>query len=364
MDFVQKELSLRGVPDALVCDDGTRVTTPEKMAVRREELKRILMENEYGTLPPAPEEVSVEHAPYVHDFCAGKVDAEVLTLSVTVRGKTASFPVKSAIPKGEGKHPAFVHINFRPDSPDRYMPTEEITDRGFALFSFCYQDVAADSADFGAALAPILYDGEREGNAPGKIAMWAWAAMRVMDYVCTLPCIDTENVAVIGHSRLGKTALFTGAVDERFKYVISNDSGCSGAAISRGKTGETIERICKVFPYWFCPAYGENTNPDEKTFDQNFLHALVPPRHLMVGSSEGDAWADPAGEFLGCASANFVYEIYGMKGLVFGESVPAAKAVLDEGDSLYHIRHGEHYLSREDWGVYMDFIEKKTGRKS
>ncbi len=359
VDHVARELERRGVPSALINSRGKTVTAPDEMDRRREEIKRLLAEEEYGILPPRPEHLRVEKKPGIAGFCAGKVTSELLEFNITLGGRDFSFPVRAAIPRSERRVPAFVHINFSPDTPDKYQPTEEITDRGFAVFSFCYKDVTSDDGNFDDKCAAYLSESRHAKNASGKIMMWAWAAMRVMDYIQTLPEIDSDNVAVIGHSRLGKTALVTAAFDERFKYAISNDSGCSGASIARGTVGETVEKITYTFPFWFCPRYRENTDPTQKSFDQNFLTALIPPRHLIVGSAEDDTWADPLGEFLGCASANAVYGIYGKRGLEYGDTFPQARTVLDDGDSCYHIRKGSHYLSREDWNVYMNFIEKK-----
>lgn len=359
MDFVARELERRGVPSAMTNSKGRTARTPSEADARRAEIRKLLEDEEYGVLPPRPEHLRVEKSPGIRNFCAGKVESEFLTFTATLGGKELSFPVRAAIPKAAKCAPAFVHINFSPETPDKYQPTEEITDRGFAVFSFCYTDVTSDDGDFDDKCAAHLSPSRHAKNASGKIMMWAWAAMRVMDYIETLPMIDKHNIAVIGHSRLGKTALVTAAFDERFKYAISNDSGCSGASIARGTVGESIERITYTFPFWFCPRYRESTEPSSKSFDQNFLTALIPPRHLIVGSAQEDTWADPRGEFLGCASTNAVYEIYGKRGLIYGDGFPSAKSVLDEGDACYHIRKGCHYLSREDWAVYMDFIEKK-----
>ncbi len=359
MNFAEKELLERGVPDALVTNRGTRVKTALEMQKRRAELKNVLQEEIYGVLPPKPDHMSVEKSPGFPNFCAGKVVSNTVILTVHFCQEAFTFPVYEAIPKKEGKIPAFIHINFHSDISDIYQPTEEITDRGFAVFSFRYKDITSDNGDFKNLCAKYLSSSRRAKNSSGKIMMWAWAAMRVMDYVQRLPEIDKDNIAVIGHSHLGKTALVTAAFDERFKYAISNNSGCSGAAISRKKTGETLENITHRFPFWFCPIYKENTNPEDKCFDQNFLLALIPPRHIMIGSAKEDVWSDPKGEFLGCASANSVYALYGKRGLVFPDGYPEAKCVLGDGDSLYQIRNGLHYLSREDWNSYMDFIESK-----
>ena len=186
--------------------------------------------------------------------------------------------------------------------------------------------------------------------------------MRVMDYIPHCENVDADQVAVIGHSRLGKTALFCGAMDERFRYVISNDSGCTGAAISRDKEGESIRQITERFPFWFCPRYLRYADKEsELPFDQHFLLSLIAPRHLLVGSAESDLWAGPKNEFLSTVAANEAYKIYGMQGLLHKNEFPAPDTDLDEGDCLYHYRRGEHYLSRIDWNAYMDFIDKKRG---
>lgn len=359
MDFVKQALFERGVPDALITNRGIRVQTAAQMEKRREEIKRLLVSEEYGRLPPPPEHLGVDRSPGERNFCAGKVSHELVKLTPKLEGKEFSFPVWAAVPKGAEKAPAFIHISSGHEAANMYQPTEEITDRGFAVFSFCYTDIAKDGGDFRELREKHLSTSRRANDSSGKIMIWAWAAMRVMDYVEALPEIDGDNIAVIGHSVLGKAALVTAAFDERFKYAISNNSGCSGAAISHGGTGETLEQITHVSPFLFCPRYLEKADPREKSFDQNFLLSLIPPRHLLVGSAEEDLWADPESEFLGCASTNPVYALYGKRGLVYGSSVPKAKAALAEGDALYHIRKGAHCLSREDWAAYMDFIDRK-----
>lgn len=181
-----------------------------------------------------------------------------------------------------------------------------------------------------------------------------------MDYIERLDFIDKEHIAVIGHSRLGKTALLAAAFDERFKYAISNNSGCSGAAITRGKRGEQITDITNVFPYWFCPRYSKLAESfSHSGFDQNFLLSLIAPRRLLIGSAENDIWADPESEFLGAYSVSKIYSLYRLDGLIHEGRFPVAGDVLDKGCIAYHLRAGEHYLSRDDWRVYMDYIKKQ-----
>ena len=358
--ILENILKERKVPDLMTNLAGEKVTTKEQFTARRKELLEIIQKNEYGYIPAAPDKMEVEITNQPPNFVAGKATRRDLLFTLTVDGVTRSFPVVSVIPNGAEKVPAFVFMNFSLDSPDKYLPSEEIVDNGFAVFSFHAHKATTDNADFTTGIAPLFTRGEREATAPGKIAMWAWCAMRVMDYIETLDVIDSDNVAVVGHSRLGKTALLTGAYDERFKYVISNDSGCSGAAITRAKVGETVPAITNVFPFWFCPDYVAHANDFESLeYDQHFLLALTAPRYLMVGSAKEDIWADPASEFLGAYAASPAWEIYSKRGLVCEDSIPAPKTVLPEGDVLYQVRFGTHYMSREDWGIYMDFIKSK-----
>ena len=360
--MIKELLKERNIPDALTMKSGKLVISIADFEKRRVELKRILEDEIYGALPPAPDHLHIDIVASDPVFCAGKAPLTTYKATCEIGEARFFFPFYSVIPKSDKPLPAFIHINFRSDVPDKYMPSEEICDRGFAVFSFCYNDISADDSApemLRDKAAKYLLPKKRAKNSPGKIAIWAWAAMRIMDHIQTLDTIDKENVAVVGHSRLGKTALLAGGFDERFKYVISNCSGCSGAALTRGKIGESVQRITSVFPHWFCPNYIKNADEFEsRGVDQNFLLALTVPRHLLIGSAEEDLWADPRSEFLCLAETNRAYALYGMRGLVHNDEIPPAGSVLSEGDSSYHHRKGKQYFSREDWHVYMDFIEK------
>jgi hypothetical protein len=181
-----------------------------------------------------------------------------------------------------------------------------------------------------------------------------------MDFIQTLEEVDKARIAVVGHSRLGKTALWCAAQDERFIMGISNESGCSGAAISRGKKGERIRDIVKTFPYWFCENYKEYVDNEENMpFDQHFLISAIAPRYVYVSSAIGDEWADPESEFLSCVAASDVYELFGVKGLVTEDRLPEVGTKLHEGRIGYHLRGGTHYLSRYDWQGFMEFMRRK-----
>ena len=339
-----------------------RLPKPEGMS--KSEIIQILLSEEYGFLPGPPEKVSAKEESAEEQFCAGKAVLKKLLLTCRAEYGDFTFPVYFIYPtKREKPVPCFVHINFRDLIPDRYLPIEEIIDSGYAVLYFCYQDVTSDDGDFTNGLAGLIYpEGKRTKTQCGKIGLWAWAAGRVMDHAMTVPILDHGKISIVGHSRLGKTALLAGALDERFYCAFSNDSGCSGAAISREKRGETIQRIFQVFPYWFCENYGKYAeNVEELPFDQHFLLAANAPHRVYVASASEDSWADPEHEYLSCVAADQYYKSCGLKGFVHPDRDPVPGDFFGEGEIGYHLRAGTHYLSREDWQRYIQYLNLADG---
>lgn len=334
----------------------------------RESYKAILLSEEYGLPVPKPTKLEfevIQPNSVKRRFCAGDATRYEVIAHAEVCGKPFSFPFTAVIPNKKGKYPFIIHNDFEYLVPSKYLPAEEIINNGFALFELCYENVTSDDSDYTSGLSGILYpDGVRKnGNDPGKILMWAWANMRVMDYAMTLDCLDHEHSAVAGHSRLGKTALVTGMLDERFQYVISNDSGCSGTAITRGKIGEHISFITERFPYWFCENYKKYIDEEKLDFDQHMLLATIAPRTLLIGSAAEDAWADPDSEYLSCVAASKAWENLGLKGFIAPDRLPVPGADFHEGNICYHLREGAHYFSRRDWVTYMNIIREKRTAK-
>lgn len=360
---IKSALGSLNVPNVL-CPFGSEIKTKEEFEAVKPKIQKLLCEKEYGYIPPSPDAIKVEvidESQAYKNFAAGKAPMKKYRLTANVYNTETSFVFYSVIPKNNGnKIPTFIHINFNDKIPSPGQPTEEIIDRGYAVFTVNYQDVTSDNGDFENGCAKVLCPDRSHPHAPGKIAIWAWAIMRIIDYVETLDFFDPESLAVIGHSRLGKTTLLAAAFDERIKFACVNNSGASGDALSRGKCGEDIEAITRVFPYWFCPTYREySKRENELPFDQHFLLSLVAPRYLLSGTAKEDTWADPKSQFLAITLTDEVYKLYGKKGLVHTDEMPEEAFKLQDGDCSFHLRDGLHYLSRYDWNLYMDFIDSK-----
>ncbi|MCL2264753.1 MAG: hypothetical protein FWC22_01815 [Treponema sp.] len=325
---------------------------------RRKQIINILCEEAYGFLPPAPKKTEWTICETDNEFCAGKAPLKKVLLNITLTNNNLfTLPVNAVIPANVKNAPFFVYISFSPNVPDKFLPCEEIIDSGFGILSFFYEDAASDNADFSSGLPAAL--GLNDNSSCGKIAVWAWAALRVMDYAYSLAELDKNRAAVAGHSRLGKTALLAGALDTRFKYIISNNSGCCGAALSRSKKGETIRNITDAFPYWFKSGFNKFAdNEDKLPFDQHFLIAASAPRNVYVSSAEDDTWADPNSEFIGCKNAGGIWTKLGYQGLVVDDNKPVTGKLYHAGEVAYHVRSGGHYLGREDWRNFMKYINK------
>lgn len=352
-------LSERKLPDVFTFNNGEIANTPNLWLKRRAEIIEVLSREIYGFSPPPPEKVFSSVRQSDDSAFAGKAVQMVADLRFDTPKGEFSFPVNLIIPKSISPAPLLLHIAFRPYIPDRYYPVEEIIDNGFATASFCYNDVSSDTDDgFVGGLAGMYSGSKRLPDEWGKISIWAWVAGRVMDYLQTLEEIDKNRIAIIGHSRLGKTALWCAAQDERFAMAVSNNSGCSGAALSRGNKGEQIKDILSSFKYWFCDNYQKYMeNVEGMPFDQHFLLAAIAPRSVYVSSAKGDNWADPQSEFLSGVATSSVYELLGLRGLVTPDESPRPGTVLGEGRIGYHLREGTHFLSRYDWQRFMEYMQ-------
>lgn len=367
--MLNRLLQERNLLPILTHENG-RTVTLSSWQDRRCEMLTALQTYSYGITPTdAVTTVGelLEEEPYA---VAGKVCLQKIRLTLDSSLGIFSFPFWLAIPRKVSKAPVFLHIAFSPDIPYKYLPLEEITDAGFAVVSVWYQDMVNDShfGDFSDGLA--AYFGTTQERHPqewGKIGMWAYGASRILDYLLTRQDIDASHTSLIGHSRLGKTALWAAAQDTRFWCTIANNSGYGGAATSKHGTGERVRDFLRVGSWdWYCEQFKDYTDEkeDTKPYDQAFLLALIAPRYLCVGSAIEDHGADPQSEFLTSLWASQAWSVHDRSGLITPNRLPVVGDCWQDGCIGYHLRAGRHYLSREDWQVYIRFVQSKLTQEA
>ncbi len=390
------------LPDPFVQFDGTPVkTAADWRTKRRPEIIETFAREMYGRSPKAPSHVTAKLVNRDKNALGGKAVREEIDITLANGDSPLTMRMLVFRPKGKENVPAFLTLNFggnhstnsdpgislntnwmRNRSDRGYVdnkatektrgtassrwPAEMIVDRGYALATIYYGDIDPDFDDgFKNGIHGHHYDKGQNKLRPdqwGSIAAWAWGLSRALDYLETTKTIDASRVAVFGHSRLGKTSLWAGANDERFALVISNDSGCGGAALNRRRIGESVTRINTSFPHWFCDNFVKyNHNENALPVDQHLLIAAIAPRPVYIASAIEDQWADPKGEFLSARYADPVYRLLGTDGLG-GEKPqnesPAVDHALKTGTIGYHVRTGKHDVTDYDWTQYMDFADR------
>jgi hypothetical protein len=384
------------LPDPLRFEDGRPVRSPEAWRGRRRgEILQLFEQHVYGRSPGAPKSVRFEIVETTSNALAGLATRRQVRVLLDGTEGGPAFELLLYVPGAARRPvPAFLGLNFggnhtvhadpavrvskgwMRDGPGvvdhrateaargsgaAAWPVERILGRGYALATVYYGDLEPDHAEgwrdgVRARIGPGT-SGPFAADDWGAIGAWAWGLQRALDYLETDRHVDARRVAVIGHSRLGKAALWAGAQDERFAMVVSNDSGEGGAALARRAFGERTADITKAFPHWFCARFREYAGREEALpLDQHELLALVAPRPLYVASATEDLWADPRGEFLAAKAAEPVYRLLGRDGL--GALDPPAPDRPVGGSIGYHLRTGAHALTAYDWEQYLDFADR------
>lgn len=383
------------LPSSLTMENGDVVDSPEKWRDhRRPELLRLFENHVYGRmLPSLP--FSAEIVEKSTEACGGRATRIQVQLSFS----EIVFHLILYLPNGTDRPaPCFLGLNFRgnhsafsdPEIPlsTAWMtpgqegienhrsteatrgtslsrwPVEMIIDRGYALATLYYGDIEPDYDGGEQEGIRSLFNppgSERKGDDAGAITTWAWGLSRVMDYLETLPGIDPHRVCLTGHSRLGKTALWASACDPRFALVVSNNSGCGGASLSRRDCGETLHILSYARPYWFCKnCLKESPDIASMPIDQHMLIALSAPRPVFISSAEKDTGADPRGEFLSARHASDVFRLLGKEGITAEEIPPMNSPLLSTLG--YYIRPGGHDITVADWKVHLDFADRQLSK--
>ena len=339
----------------------------------REEMVEIMQREVYGYLPKLDYQISVSEPEMVEArFCKGSVHYTKVNFTIDTPNGSHTFPVYRLLHVDGKKRPLIIYNNFHPNGLSMYFPVEELSEYDVDYITFCYKDITSDDDDFTNGIAPILLpNGQQTDTDCGKIAMWAWCAMRVVDYAITLPSTDVDNIMIAGHSRLGKTALYTAMMDERIKFAFSNMSGCAGASIARGSTGvlfpelapgsrgrgENITDITRLAGYWFCKNYLKYTDKNfADDFDQHYIVASICPRYVLVGSASLDDWADQYSEQLCCVAASEAWEKCGLTGFLGTDHKILPGEASLEGHVGYFMIDSNHFMSRHCWKRAVEFI--------
>ena len=397
------------LPDPLVATSGKPMDSKELWQnERRPELLNLFAEHIYGHTQPTPQDLKVDYSVNKADTNAlgGRATRKEVTITFSRAERKLAVSLLLYLPNSKKPAPAFLGYNFngnhavhadpgialntnwmrdnpkmgvinhraseasRGNEASRWQ-VEMIIESGFALATMYYGDIDPDYGEndkeahdsWQNGIHPFFYAAGQEKPSPtewGSIGAWAWGLSRALDYLETDPAIDAKHIAVIGHSRLGKASLWAGVQDERFACVISNNSGCGGAALNKRNFGETVKRINTSFPHWFCNKFTQyDDNEAALPIDQHELIALVAPRPVYVASAVEDAWADPRGEFLAAYHADPVYRLLGVPGIgLDSDAMPSVNNPVNRGRIGYHLRSGVHDVTAYDWEQYLAFAKR------
>ena len=386
------------LPDPLRFSDGAAVRSEEDWQKRRSEILRLFQEHVYGEAPGRPGSMWFETVETSPDALGGKATRTQVKIHLKKGSAMEDISLLVYLPnEAQAPVPTFLGLNFYgnhtiyPDSSIRLAdewvrnnedfgitgnrvtessrgvrnsrwPVERIIERGYGLATAYYGDIDPDRpGNFQDGVHPLFYENGQSKPGPGEwgaIGAWAWGLSRIMDYFeQSASSVDQDCVALMGHSRIGKAALWAGARDERFALVISNDSGAGGAALSRRRFGETVGKINASFPHWFAGNFNKySENERALPVDQHMLISLMAPRPVYVASAQEDRWADPRGEFLAAKGAEPVYRMLGAGGLDAEEWPDSGEAVMSQIG--YHLRPGAHDVKAYDWEQFMNFADR------
>lgn len=380
------------LPELLRSTSGQQINNKKQWeTIRRPEILDLFSSEMYGRTSNEVITVTYELLSENKDFLKGKATMRQVKMSFSKNGKTLNTLLLLILPNHvKKKIPVIVGYNFKgnhstiADSSILYSDNfklvrkpshndwirgiqsnrwdyEQIIGRGYGIATMCYHDMFPDEEGFKDQSAAALFSdyGERLNQEDNweAIGVWAWGSSRIVDYLETIKEIDQGKIALLGHSRQGKAALWAGAQDLRFSLVISNNSGEGGAALAKRKFGETIAIVSNIKPFWFSKSLNKYHNKEEEMpFDQHMLIALIAPRPVYVASAEEDLWADPKGEYLSAYFASPVYQLYRKKGLMNATHPNIHQPIYN--DIGYHIRAGIHDVNSYDWYCYLNFADK------
>ncbi|MCX6326917.1 MAG: acetylxylan esterase [Bacteroidia bacterium] len=376
------------VPELLISQGGKPIKNVKDWEkIRRPEVLALLEQEQYGKIPGDLKISEIKILDNDDQALGGIAIRKQVMLTFRMNGKELSVELLMYLPKEKKSFPTFLGYNFAGNqtvnrdttihfakawngtvkergSASENWPAEMIIKSGCGVAIMYYWDIAPDKNDYSTGVYPLFYsEGQTKPTDDewGALSAWAWGLSRALDYLKNDKNVDGNHVFVIGHSRLGKAALWAGATDQRFAGVISNCSGCCGAALSKRVFGETIGFVNGRFPRWTCGNFKKYSDKEDSLpFDQHMVLSLIAPRPLYVASASEDSWADPKGEYLSACYASSVYALYGYKSGLNPEVVPQPDTPVS-GIISHHIRSGKHDILEYDWKQYIQFAQSTIG---
>lgn len=391
-NYDEAKIGAYTLPDPLVFNDGKPVRTATDWTKRRrQELIKLFETNVYGRSPQPPRSLNYEVFDVDKNAMGGQAIRKQVTIYFSSKKDGPKADLLIYIPAAVRKPvPVILSLNFggnqtaandtaiklatvwAPKTHEKQLApepsrgrakdeTEKVLARGYAFATICYQDIEPDfKGGYVHGIRPLFFKPGQTEPAPdewGAIGAWSYGLSRVMDYLEKDKEVDARRVAILGHSRLGKTVLWAGAIDQRFAMVLSSCSGEGGASLARRNYGETVRNLSDAFPYWFCANLQKYADHVEQLpVDTHELIALIAPRPVYVTGGETDRWADPKGEFFACVGAGPVYRLLGAQDMGTDQMPPLDHPLV--GAVAYHIHTGGHAVTAYDWDQFLAFADK------
>jgi hypothetical protein len=385
-NYDEAKVSPYTLPDPLVASDGRRVGAARAWRERRRpEIVRLYETEIYGRVPANAPKVTWEVTGTDRTARGGNA---VMKRVVGRIGDAADGPRVNLTmytpAKATGPVPLILLVNFgggagaraavppaagTPPVPGGGVPragdppvATEILERGWGYATVGYQDIQPDRANSWSqgVIGLTLQTGQTQ-PAPdewGTISAWAWGISRIVDYFETDPSVNPKQIAIQGHSRLGKTVLWAAAKDERIAAVFSSCAGEMGSALARRDWGETVDDMAQNFGWQFAGNFQKWSGRwKDMPVDAHMVIALSAPRPVFITGGTTDQWADPVGEFLAIVAAGPVYRLLGKQDLGV-TALPPLDTPVTSGDLGWHYHTGGHTATLADWTAFLQFLSK------
>jgi hypothetical protein len=387
------------LPDPLVMNNGTKVTTAAMWPARRAEIKEMFDREIYGRVPAVTPKVTWQviktvnekngDVPVITKTIVGHVDNSAypaITVDIQLSLSTpanATGPVPVMMYLG-GNAPGFPAPTFgfggrggsggfgafggsgggRGRGPMGPTWQQQVLAKGWGYATIGTSSIQADNgAGLSAGIIGLVNKGQpRKPDDWGALRAWAWGCSRALDYFETDPAVNAKMVGLEGHSRWGKGTLVAMAYDPRFAIAYVSSSGEGGAKLNRRNWGELVENVAATSEYhWMAGNFLKYAGPlnwNDMPVDSHELVAMCAPRPVFIsgGATEGDGWVDAKGMFLAAAGAQPVYKLLGKKDMGTNDFPPIETALID-GDIAFR-QHSSGHTDVPNWPTFITFASR------